>query len=239
MEKNNQPIVFPSLSIDFPKKIYHEIYELTNRQNSSYQHPTFRGSFTTLHVWHALRSIYIHFKTFYPNFKYLYDFKDYDEYQPLEIVEHLRGMLAKTDIQTNGQYAKLLNWEHLGECHTHFEFFVQLVDSFLEAVQGLSFGVKFDQRMEKFLEKIKSFSVIQQQIINDYLQKNNHKPITYAFSKEHSKIIYFHSTEWGEKKTSEFLINYIVPLLIENNNLQLTTEKLLALITRFESSYTN
>lgn len=239
METNNNNIVFPIISPDFPRKIYDAIYDLTGRKNSSQNLALFRSEFTSLHVWHALRCVYIYFKTFYPNFKYIYDFKEYDKYQPLEIVEHLRGMLAKTDIQTDGQYAKLLNWEHIGECDTHFEFFVQLVDSFLEAVQGLSFSAKFDQRMEKFLEKIRSFSVIQQQIINDYLQKNNYKPITYAFSKEHSKIIYFHSTEWGEEKTSEFLVNYIVPLLIENNDLQLSTEKLLALITRFENSYTN
>lgn len=240
MNTNYKGPFFLPIKNDFPQQIYKEIYDLTGRKNKSPNLATFRNEFTTLHVWHALRSVYIHLKTEYPYFKYLYNFSDYDEFTPLEIVEHLRSMLAKTDSQTsNSQYTQLLNWEHLGECDTHFEFFIQLVDAFLEAVQGLSFSVKFDLRMEKFLEKIRSFSVIQEEIINDYLQKNNLQPITYAFSPEHSKIIYFHSAEWGEQKTSRFLVNYIVPLLVENPQIKLTTEKLLALIGQFENTYSN
>ncbi len=240
MNNNTNDLVFSPIGADFPRQIYRDIYDLTARQNKAEKLSRFRNELTSLHVWFALRSVYIHFKASYPNYQYIYDFKEYDEFSTLEIVEHLRGMLAKTDSQTiDGQYAKLLNWEHLGECDTHFEFFIQLVDAFLEAVQGLSFAAKFDFRMEKFLEKIKNFSFIQEKFINDHLEKNNIKPITYAFSPEHSKIIFFHSAEWGEEKTSKFLVNHIVPLLIDNPSFQLTTEKLLALIGQFENSFSN
>lgn len=236
METHDHTPEFPYLPPDFPRDIYKEIYAVTGRTPATRDVPLFKNEFNSLAVWHTLRTIYIYFRSRYKPFTYTTDFSEYEKFGTLEIIEHLRAILDRINVLQNGVNTKnTMGWEHFGVCDIHFKFYLQFVDAFLEAVQGLSFTDRYDQRMKKFYEQMdRTIGGSVDKIMADYAEQSGLKPLTYQFSPEQSRIIHLRSTEWGEKRTAEFMAEKIIPLIIENPHSQLSTEKLIALIAEFE-----
>ena len=231
-EEKRFEIEFREIGKEYPRILLEALYDMADRRFKM-NTPSFKKDFNEMVIWASLRSVHHQFLTkARSRFNYYTDFRHPKVYEPKEVIVHLTEMIGEFEGYNEAKNA-FLDTRHLGNCNYHFEAVKIAVFSFLEEIQGISFGENFFSKyIDLQIKLLLSIFLSSENMLGD---DPPFEVFGVNIEKDGSEILKEHLNNWDREKSALFFKKYIIPIIKEDPEHVFDSKEILAAIAKMES----